>query len=245
MSGHSHSANIAAKKGKADAVRGKIFTKLGRELSVVVKEGGANPESNQKLRDVIAKCKAANMPGDNIQRSIKKAAGELGAVEYVANTYEGYAPGGVAVIVTTLTENRNRTVGDVRHAFEKNGGSMGATGCVSYMFDKKGVIVIAKGDLDEDEFMMSALDAGASDVELTDDGYFEVTTDPNDFSTVREALEGQGVEIVSAEVANVPQNYVAVNDEDTVKKIRKMIDMLEDLDDVQEVFHNAELPDEE
>jgi YebC/PmpR family DNA-binding regulatory protein len=232
MSGHSHAANIAGKKSKSDAARAKVFTKLGREISVVVKEGGGDPVSNQRLRDVIAKCRAANMPGDNIQRSIKKAAGEMGGVDYAQITYEGYAPGGVAVIVNALTENRNRTVSDVRHAFDKNGGSLGATGCVGYMFDKKGVIVIARKGMDEDEFMMTALDAGAGDIN-TDGEYFEVLTDPADFSAVREALEKQGFEFASAEVTYLPQNYVEVTDEENLIKIKKMIAMLEDLDDVQ------------
>ncbi len=244
MSGHSHAANIAGKKSKTDAQKAKVFTKLGREIAVVVKEGGSDPVSNQKLRDVIAKCRAANMPNDNIQRSIKKAAGELGNVEYASIVYEGYAPGGVAVIVETLTENRNRTVSDVRHAFDKHGGSMGATGCVSYMFDRYGVIVIERGDLDEDEFMMVALEAGASDVVTDDEEYFEVRTDPADFSAVREELENQGFTFASAEVTYVPQNYVEVTDEETLVKIRKMLAMLDDLDDVQEVHHNADIDEE-
>ena len=241
MSGHSHAANIAGKKSKTDAAKSKIYTKLGREISVAVREGGGDPVSNQKLRDVIAKCRAANMPNDNIWRSIRKAAGEGESVDYVANLYEGYAPGGVAVMVDTLTENKNRTVSDVRHAFDKHGGSMGASGCVSDMFDRKGGIVIAQGDLDEDEFMMTALDAGADDVELNE-GYFEITTDPNNFSAVREELEKQGLTFESAEVSYVAQNYIEVSDEETVTKIKKLIAMLEDLDDVQEVYHNAELP---
>lgn len=240
MSGHSHSANIAVKKGKSDAAKAKVFTKLGREISLVVKSGGSDPVSNQKLRDVIAKCKAANMPNDNIMRSIKKAAGDLGDVDYVAITYEGYAPGGVAVLVDTLTENRNRTISDVRHAFDKYGGSIGATGCVSYMFDRKGLMEIEAGDLDEDEFMMVALEAGASDVQLND-GYFEVYTDPNDFSAVREALEARGYQFASAEVTYIPQNYVEVTDEETLVKIKKLLAVLEDLDDVQEVHHNADI----
>ena len=244
MSGHSHAANIAGKKSKTDAAKAKVFTKLGREISVVVKEGGGDPVSNQKLRDVIAKCRAANMPNDNIQRSIKKAAGDSGDVEYVQNTYEGYAPGGVAVMVSTLTDNRNRTVSEVRHAFDKNGGSMGANGCVSYMFDRKGVIVLKRDGEDEDEFMLVAIEAGAGDVNV-DDEFFEVITEPEDFSTVREQLESDGYEFISAEVTYVPQNYVEVTDEDTLKKIRKMIDMLEDLDDVQEVYHNGDIDEVE
>ncbi len=244
MSGHSHAANIAGKKSKTDAARAKVFTKLGREISLVVKEGGSDPVSNQKLRDVIAKCRAANMPGDNIQRSIRKAAGEDGDVNYAQIVYEGYAPGGVAVIVDALTENRNRTVSDVRHAFDKNGGSMGATGCVSYMFDRKGVLVTARGGHDEDEFMMAALEAGAGDIN-TDDEYFEIITDPADFSAVRETLEGSGIEFISAEVTYLPQNYVEVADADNLTKIRKMIAMLEDLDDVQNVYHNADIDEAE
>ncbi|MGI5898698.1 MAG: YebC/PmpR family DNA-binding transcriptional regulator [Christensenellales bacterium] len=244
MAGHSHASNVAARKNKTDAAKAKIFTKLGREISVVVKEGGSDPVANQRLRDVIAKCRAANMPNDNIQRSIKKAAGDIDGVDYMQINYEGYAPGGVAVMVNTLTDNRNRTVGEVRHAFDKNGGSMGATGCVSYMFDRLGVIIISRGDMDEEEFMMTALEAGASDVEA-DDEFFEVITDPSDFSQVRENLESEGFEFVSAEVTFIPQNYVEVTDEEALAKIRKMIDMMEDLDDVQEVFHNADIDESE
>ena len=185
MSGHSKWANIKIKKGKTDALRGKIFTKIGREIAIAVREGGSNPDSNSKLRDVIAKAKSNNMPNDNIQRSIKKAAGELGNVDYEEITYEGYAPGGVAVIVETITDSRNRTASDVRHCFAKNGGSLGVTGSVSFMFDKKGVLVIERTpDSDEDEMMMTVLDAGAEDMQTMDDA-FEVTTDPNEFSAVR------------------------------------------------------------
>ena len=193
MSGHSKWANIKIKKGKTDALRGKIFTKIGREIAIAVREGGSNPDSNSKLRDVIAKAKSNNMPNDNIQRSIKKAAGELGNVDYEEITYEGYAPGGVAVIVETITDSRNRTASDVRHCFAKNGGSLGVTGSVSFMFDKKGVLVIERTpDSDEDEMMMTVLDAGAEDMQTMDDA-FEVTTDPNEFSGVREKLAHNNV----------------------------------------------------
>ena len=188
MSGHSKWANIKATKGKNDAKRANIFTKIGREIAVAVKQGGSDPNTNSKLRDVIAKAKANNMPNDNIQRGIKKAAGELGSVNYEENIYEGYGAGGVAVIVETLTDNKNRTAGDVRHAFDKCGGSMGTSGCVSYMFDRKGVIVVEKADYSEDDMMMIALDAGAEDV-VSDEDVFEIFTDSSDYSTVREALE--------------------------------------------------------
>lgn len=244
MSGHSKWANIKIKKGKTDALRGKIFTKIGREIAIAVREGGSNPDSNSKLRDVIAKAKSNNMPNDNIQRSIKKAAGELGNVDYEEITYEGYAPGGVAVIVETITDSRNRTASDVRHCFAKNGGSLGVTGSVSFMFDKKGVLVIERTpDSDEDEMMMTVLDAGAEDMQTMDDA-FEVTTDPNEFSTVREKLEAQGLSFLSAEVQMIPQNTVVPADEDNLQKVQKLLEMLEDNDDVQNVWHNAELPDE-
>ena len=245
MSGHSKWHNIQAKKGKADAKRGAIFTKIGREIAIAVREGGANPESNGKLRDVIAKAKANNMPNDNIQRSIKKASGEMGDVNYEQITYEGYAPGGVAVIVDTITDNRNRTVSDVRHCFAKNGGNLGNAGSVSFMFDEKGVLVVERTPgSDEDEMMMLALDAGAEDMKAEEDVY-EIYTSPADFSAVREALEQQGLSFLSAEVNKIPQNTVAVDDPDTLKNIQKLLDMLDDNDDVQNVYHNAELPEEE
>ncbi len=243
MSGHSKWHNIQAKKGKADAARGAVFTKIGREIAIAVREGGANPESNGKLRDVIAKAKANNMPNDNIQRSIKKASGELSNVTYEQITYEGYAPGGVAIIVDTITDNRNRTASDVRHCFAKNGGNLGTTGSVGFMFDEKGVLVIERTPgSDEEEMMMLALDAGAEDMKAEDDVY-EIYTTPNDFSNVREALEKQGLTFLSAEVDKIPQNTVAVTDEDTLAKIQKLLDMLEENDDVQNVYHNADLPD--
>ena len=245
MSGHSKWHNIQAKKGKADAARGAVFTKIGREIAIAVRDGGANPESNGKLRDIIAKAKANNMPNDNIQRSIKKASGELSNVTYEQITYEGYAPGGVAVIVDTITDNRNRTASDVRHCFAKNGGNLGTTGSVSFMFDEKGVLVVERTPgSDEEEMMMMALDAGAEDMKVDDDAY-EIYTAPNDFSTVREALEKQGVTFLTAEVDKIPQNTVALPDEETIQKIQKLLEMLEDNYDVQNVYHNAELPEEE
>ena len=245
MSGHSKWHNIQAKKGKADAQRGAVFTKIGREIAIAVREGGANPESNGKLRDIIAKAKANNMPNDNIQRSIKKASGELSNVVYEELTYDGYAPGGVAVIVDCISDNRNRTASDVRHCFAKYGGNLGTTGSVGFMFDERGVLVVEREPgSDEDEMMMIALDAGAEDVKVDDD-VFEILTAPNDFSTVRENLEKQGITFLSAEVAKIPQNTVTVTDPDTVLKIQKMLDLLEENDDVQNVFHNADLPDDD
>lgn len=245
MSGHSKWHNIQAKKGKADAARGKIFTKIGREIAIAVREGGANPESNGKLRDVIAKAKANNMPNDNIQRSIKKAAGEGSGLTYEEITYEGYAPGGVAIICNIVTDNRNRTSADVRHIFDKNGGSLGTPGSVSYMFDNKGQIVVEREPgMDEDEMMMMALDAGAEDVKVLDD-VFEIYTAPNDFSAVREALENQGLSFLSADKKMIPQNTVEITDPDTVAKIEKLLDMLDDNDDVADVYHNAELPEDD
>ncbi|MDY4138944.1 MAG: YebC/PmpR family DNA-binding transcriptional regulator [Aristaeellaceae bacterium] len=245
MSGHSKWHNIQAKKGKADAARGAIFTKIGREIAIAVRDGGANPESNGKLRDIIAKAKANNMPNDNIQRSIKKASGELSNVTYEQITYEGYAPGGVAIIADCITDNRNRTASDVRHCFAKHGGNLGTSGSVSFMFDEKGVLVVERTPgMDEDEMMMMALEAGAEDVKAEAD-VFEIYTAPNDFSAVREALEQQGLTFLSAEVDKIPQNTVAVTDEDTILKIQKLLDMLEENDDVQNVYHNADLPEEE
>ena len=245
MSGHSKWHNIQAKKGKADAQRGAVFTKIGREIAIAVREGGANPESNGKLRDIIAKAKANNMPNDNIQRSIKKASGELSNVVYEEITYEGYAPGGVAVIVDCISDNRNRTASDVRHCFAKYGGNLGTTGSVGFMFDERGVLVVEKAPgSDEDEMMMTALDAGAEDVNVEEDVY-EILTAPNDFSAVREKLEQQGITFLSAEVQKIPQNTVAVTDPDTILKIQKMLDLLEENDDVQNVFHNADLPEED
>lgn len=241
MSGHSKWHNIQNKKGKADAKRGKIFTKLGKEIMIAVKNGGPVPDTNPKLRDVIAKAKAANMPNDTITRSIKKASGELSGVNYEKIVYEGYGPSGVAVIVETLTDNKNRSAGNVRSAFTKGGGNMGATGCVSFMFQEKGEIVIEKEDKDEDEIMMLALDAGAEDFQ-SEEEVFIVTTTPEDFGTVREALEAEGIEFLEADVKMIPDTYTEI-DEDDAKKFQKMLDLLEDDDDVQEVYHNAEFPE--
>ena len=245
MSGHSKWHNIQAKKGKADAARGAVFTKIGREIAIAVRDGGANPESNGKLRDIIAKAKANNMPNDNIQRSIKKASGELSNVVYEQITYEGYAPGGVQVIVDTITDNRNRTASDVRHCFAKYGGNMGTTGSVGYNFDEKGVLVVERTPgSDEDEMMMMVLDAGAEDMKATDDA-FEIYTAPNDFSTVREALEKQGLTFITAEVDKLPRDTVSIEDPEVLERVQKMLEMLEENDDVQNVYHNAELPEEE
>ena len=242
MSGHSKWHNIQQKKGKMDAKRGKIFTKIGKELAIAIKNGGSNPDTNAKLRDVIAKAKAANMPNDNINRAIRKAEGEMSSVNYDSIVYEGYGPSGVAVIVETLTDNKNRSAGNVRSAFTKGGGNMGATGCVSFMFQEKGEIVIEKADRDEDEMMMLALDAGAEDFNADEDEVFVVTTTPEDFGAVREALEAEGIEFLEAAVKMIPDTYTAIN-EDDAKKFQKMLDLLEDDDDVQEVYHNAEFPE--
>ena len=237
MSGHSKWATIKRAKGKTDAARGKVFTKIGREIAVAVKLGGADPNANSKLRDVIAKAKTANMPNDNIQRGIKKAAGELGSINYETIIYEGYGPGGVAVIVETLTDNKNRTASEVRHIFDKSGGSMGTTGCVSSLFDTKGVLVIEKTPKsDEDQIMMDALDAGAEDFSADGDA-FEVITAPEQFSVVRETLEGKGYAFVQSGVEKIPQNYVTPSDTD---KFVRMLDQFDENDDVQEVYHNAE-----
>ncbi|MCI6191140.1 MAG: YebC/PmpR family DNA-binding transcriptional regulator, partial [Clostridium sp.] len=226
MSGHSKWHNIQAKKGKVDAKRGKIFTKIGKELAIAIKNGGANPDTNSKLRDVIAKAKAANMPNDNIQRAIKKAEGDLNSVNYETIVYEGYGPSGVAVIVETLTDNKNRSAGNVRSAFTKGGGNMGNAGCVSFMFQEKGEIVIEKDDKDEEEMMMMALDAGAEDFNSDEDEVFIITTAPEDFGTVREALEAQGIEFLEASVKMIPDTYTAINEEDA-KKFQKMLDLLD------------------
>ena len=241
MSGHSKFANIKHKKEKNDAKKGKIFTMLGREIQVAVKAGGPDPAVNGKLRDVIAKCKANNMPNDTIDRSIKKAAGGGEDVEYENVTYEGYGPNGVAVIVEVLTDNRNRAAANVRNAFTKGGGNVGAQGSVSFMFDRKGQIVIDKEecDMDADELMMAALDAGAEDFADEDDSY-EITTAPADFDAVRTALEEAGITMASAEVTMIPQTYVTLTDEADITNIGRILDLLDDDDDVQEVYHNWE-----
>ncbi len=244
MSGHSKWANIKHKKGKADAQRGQSFTKIGREIAIAVREGGGDPAVNGKLRDVIAKAKAINMPNDNISRSIKKAAGESDNVIFEEISYEGYLPSGIAVIAEVVTDNRNRTGSEVRHILEKHGGSLGTTGSVSYMFDFKGLLLIERGaGITEDELMMHALESGAEDVQVCEEGY-EVYTAPNDFSAVREALEAKGYTFLTAERRKIPQTTISIQDEETLGKVRKIIELLEDNDDVMEVFHNAELPEE-
>ena len=237
MSGHSKWHNIQQKKGKSDAARANVFTKIGRAIDLAVKQGGADPNSNSKLRDAIAKAKANNMPNDNISRSIKKASGELGSINYEEMTYEGYGVGGTAFIVQALTDNKNRTAGDVRHLFDKYGGSLGATGCVSFMFKRKGVIAVAKSDISEDDLMMYALEAGAEDIN-SDDEVYEVLTAPADFGAVRDELEKNGVKILSAEIDMIPENE-ANPDPQQQETLLKMIDKLEELDDVQNVYHNA------
>lgn len=245
MSGHSKWATIKRKKGANDAKRGKIFTKIGRELMVAVKEGGPDPASNSKLRDVIAKAKSNNMPNDTITRSIKKASGEGSANEYVEMVYEGYGPSGIAVIVETLSDNKNRTAGDLRHYFDKNGGNLGQTGCVSFMFDRKGVIVVEKADgIDEDALMMDALEAGADDFNVEDE-CFEIMTSPEAFSSTRDALEAKGYTFAQAEINYIPQTTTVLDDPEAVKKMEKLIDMLEENDDVQNVYHTWEMPDTE
>ena len=239
MSGHSKFANIKHKKEKNDAAKGKIFTVIGREIAVAVKEGGSDPNNNSKLRDVIAKAKANNVPNDTIERGIKKAAGDLSAVNYEQNVYEGYGPSGVAIIVETLTDNKNRTAANVRAAFTKGGGNIGAQGCVSYMFDKRGLIVVDKEecDIDADELMMLALEAGAEDFSEEEDSY-EIFTSPEDFSEVREKLEKKNIPMADAEITMIPQNYVDLSSEEDIKKMNRILDLLDADDDVQNVYHS-------
>ena len=241
MSGHSKFANIKHKKEKNDAAKGKIFTMIGREIAVAVKEGGPDPANNFKLAQVIAKAKANNMPNDTIERGIKKAAGDGNNVNYETATYEGYGPSGTAIIVKCLTDNKNRTAANVRNAFSKGQGSIGTQGCVSYMFDEKGQIIIDKEecDMDADDLMMMALDAGAEDFSEEEDS-FEITTTPEDFETVRKTLENGGVAMVSAEVSMIPQTYVTLTEEADITNIGRILDLLDDDDDVQEVYHNWE-----
>lgn len=240
MSGHSKWHNIQAKKGKADAARGKIFTKLGRELLMAVRAGGPDVNSNSKLKDVVAKCKANNMPNDNIEKAIKRAAGDGNQENYEEIVYEGYGPNGVAIIVNATTDNRNRTASDVRHIFDKFGGNLGTNGCVSYMFDKKGVIVLDKEETkqSEDDLMLLAIEAGAENFEAGED-YYEITTSPEEFSNVREALEKEGLTFAEADVQMVPQTYISL-DAEASRKMGLLIENLEDLDDVIEVYHNWE-----
>ncbi len=244
MSGHSKWNNIKRKKEKTDGQKAKIFTKMGREIAVAVKEGGsADPSANSKLKDAIAKAKANNVPNDNIDRIIKKAAGDANADSYEALQYEGYGPSGIAVIVETLTDNRNRTAGEMRHYFDKCGGNMGQTGCVSFLFNRKGVLAIEAEGLDEDTVMEHALEAGASDFNLDGD-VFEILTEPDDFSAVRDDLEAKGYSFVSAEIEMVPDVYNQIDDPAAAEKMEKLLDLLEDNDDVQNVWHNWEQPEE-
>ena len=244
MSGHSKWSTIKRKKGANDAQRAKIFTKIAREIIVAVKSGGPDPDNNSSLKDAIAKARSNNMPNDNINRTIKKAAGSAEGDNYESITYEGYGPNGVALIVDTLTDNRNRTAADVRHAFDKFGGNMGQSGCVSFMFDRKGIIIIEDEDneIDEEEITMDALEAGADDIDI-DDGVIEITTAPNDLGTVRDALDGKYT-LTSAAVSMVPQTMTELTDEVQIIQMQKMLDMLEDNDDVQNVYHNWDMPDE-
>ena len=238
MSGHSEFANIKHKKEKNDAAKGKIFTVIGRELAVAVKAGGADPASNSRLRDAIAKAKANNMPNDTIERSIKKAAGDLDGVNYENITYEGYGPKGVAVIVEVLTDNKNRSAANVRSAFTKGGGNMGTSGCVSFMFDEKGQIMIEKDDdIDGDELEMIAIEAGAEDIITEDEGY-EIITAPEDFSAVREAIEAAGIPMAEAEITMIPQTYTELTDPDDIKKMNRLLDLLDEDDDVKNVYHS-------
>ena len=239
MSGHSKFANIKHKKERNDATKGKIFTKLGREIAVAVKEGGPDPNSNSRLKDIIAKAKSNNMPNDTIDRSIKKAAGDANAVNYEAVTYEGYGPNGTAIIVEALTDNKNRTAANVRNAFTKGNGNVGSIGCVSFMFDQKGQIIIDKEecDMSADDLMMLALDAGAEDFAEEEDS-FEILTDPDAFSEVRETLEKSGIPMASADVSMIPQTWVELADEHDIKMMNKILDLLDEDDDVQEVYHN-------
>lgn len=239
MSGHSKFANIKHKKEKNDSAKGKIFTRIGREIAVAVKEGGADPANNSRLRDVIAKAKANNMPNDTIDRSIKKASGDMNAVSYVPVTYEGYGPNGTAIIVEALTDNKNRTASNVRNAFTKGGGNVGTQGCVSFMFDTKGQMILDKEEctLSFDDLMMYALDAGAEDIMEEEDSY-EILTSPEDFSQVREAMEAEGIVMAQAEVTRIPQTWVQLEDEQDVKMMNRTLDLLDEDDDVQNVYHN-------
>ena len=239
MSGHSKWSTIKRKTDKTDNARAKVFTKIGREIAVAVKAGGPDPEANSKLKDVIAKAKANNVPNDNIDRIIKKAAGEGNADNYEDVVYEGYGPSGIAVIVEALTDNRNRTAADVRHAFDKFGGNMGTSGCVSFMFSRQGVIIIEKEDIDEDKLMEDALEAGASDF-LSDGDVYEIRTEPNDMGLVRDDLEAKGYKFLSAEVEYIPSTYTKLTDPDDIQNMGRMLEMFDESDDIQEVYHNWE-----
>ena len=244
MSGHSKWSNIKNKKGKEDARRGKIFTKMTRYITVAVREGGPDPEYNNALKAAIEKAKAENLPNDNIERAIKKAAGDLNSQSYEEIVYEGYGPGGIAVLVSCLTDNKNRSASDVRHAFDKYGGNLGQTGCVSFMFDRKGILAIEKNEnIDEEELMMEAIELGAEDF-ASEDVVYEIITAPEDFNIIRDSLKESGYSFVTVEISNIPQNTVELKDEKDMKNMGKLIDILEDNDDVQDVYHNWEFPDD-
>lgn len=244
MAGHSKWNNIKNKKGKEDAKRAKEFTKLGRYIMVAAKEGGADEEYNPALKAAVEKAKAANMPNDNIERAIKRGTGELGADTYEEIIYEGYGPGGIAVFVSCLTDNRNRTASDVRHAFDKFGGNLGQTGCVSFMFDRKGVLAIEREDsIDEDELMLQAIDFGAEDFDSNEYGY-EIVTSPGDFNKVRDALSEEGYKFAMAEISFLPQNTAELTEKEDIDNMVKLIDVLEDNDDIQEIYHNWEIPED-
>jgi YebC/PmpR family DNA-binding regulatory protein len=239
LAGHSKWKNIAHRKEKTDAQRAKIFTKLSREIIVAVREGGSDPSANARLKDCIAKARQNNVPNDNIKRVIERAAGSAGGEDYESIQYEGYGPGGTAVIVETMTENRNRTAGEMRHYFDKFGGNLGAAGCVSWFFERKGILAVDAEGVDEDSLMMLALEAGASDFSA-EEGVFEILTEPDAFAAVRDALEGAGIAPLSAQVEKTPQNWVTLTDEESIKKMRRLLESLEDNDDVQNVWHNWE-----
>ena len=244
MSGHNKWSTIKRKKGANDAARAKVFTKIGRELAVAVKNGGPDPNNNAKLRDVIAKATQNTVPNDNIDRMLKKAAGESDSTNFEEIVYEGYGPSGIAVVVEALTDNRNRTASEVRHYFDKAGGNMGTPGSVTFMFDRQGVIVIEKEDVDEDQLMEDALEAGASDFLTDEEDIFEIRTEPNDVGAIRDELEGKGYHIISSEAAYIPQTYTRLESEEDMKNMARMIDMFEENDDVQNIWHNWENEDE-
>ena len=244
MSGHSKWNNIKRKKEATDGAKAKVFTKIGREIAVCVKEGGGDPNNNSMLRDLIAKAKSNNVPNDNIDRFIKKAMGDGDKTNYEANIYEGYGPCGVAVIVETLTDNKNRTAGDIRHYFDKFGGNLGTTGCVSFMFSEKGIVIVDNTGLDEDKVMEDIFDCGASDFTMDDDE-IEIETEPSDVGAVREALEAKGYKVISAEAMQIPSTYTTLTDEDAIRKMNLLLENLEENDDVQNVYHNWDMPEEE
>ena len=244
MSGHSKWNNIKRKKEATDGAKAKVFTKIGREIAVCVKEGGGDPNNNSKLRDLIAKAKSNNVPNDNIDRIIKKAMGDGDKTNYEANIYEGYGPCGVAVIVETLTDNKNSTAGDIRHYFDKFGGNLGTTGCVSFMFSEKGIVIVENTGLDEDKVMEDIFDCGASDFTMDDDE-IEIETEPSDVGAVREALEAKGYKVISAEAMQIPSTYTTLTDEDAIRKMNLLLENLEENDDVQNVYHNWDMPEEE